>query len=85
MKTIYSQKQLQQEKLKNEIILKQKDLETKTNNVSDEKMSKQVSQHLSSRHESFEDDVEEFHCAPDSTFDNVPLPTARVRAPRKVF
>lgn len=60
-------------------------MESKARNESEEKISQQVSKHLSSRHESFEDDEEEFHCPPDSTFDNVPLPTSRVRVPRKVF
>lgn len=58
---------------------KQKELEIKSLNVQDE------TKHISSRHESFEDDdIEEFRCAPESTFDNVPLPTTRVRVPRKV-
>lgn len=65
---------------------KQKDLESKTWSVSRETISPKLSKHTPSRHESFEDnDVEEFHCPPQSTFHNVPLPTTRVRAPRKVF
>ncbi|XP_022178087.1 calponin homology domain-containing protein DDB_G0272472-like isoform X1 [Myzus persicae] len=79
------QKQLQQEKLKNEIMQKQKDLESKSWNMPSETVSRQLSKHTSSRHESFEDnDTEEFQCPPQSTFDNVPLPTTRVRAPRKI-
>ncbi|XP_060864074.1 mitogen-activated protein kinase kinase kinase kinase 4-like isoform X2 [Metopolophium dirhodum] len=79
------QKQLQQEKLKNEIMQKQKDLETKSWNMPSETVSRQLSKHTTSHHESFEDnDTEEFHCPPQSTFDNVPLPTTRVRAPRKI-
>lgn len=58
---------------------KQKELEIKSSNAQDE------TKHISSRHESLEDDdVEEFCCPPESTFDNVPLPTTRVRVPRKV-
>jgi len=65
---------------------KQKDLESKSWNVPSETVSRQLSKHAPSLHESFEDnDTEEFHCPPQSTFDNVPLPTTRVRAPRKVF
>lgn len=83
---MYSQKQLQQEKLKNEIMQKQKDLESKSRNVAAETISRQVSKHVPSRHESFEDNnVEEFCSPPHSPFDNVPLPTTRVRVPRKVF
>lgn len=81
------QKQLQQEKLKNEIMQKQKELESKAWNAAQaETMSRQVSKHVPSRHESFVDHVEEeFQYPPQSTFDNVPLPTSRVRVPRKVF
>jgi len=65
---------------------KQKDLETKSWNMPSETVSRQLLKHTPSRHESFDDnDTEEFHCPPQSTFDNVPLPTTRVRAPRKVF
>lgn len=49
-------------------------------------ISRQVSKQVPSRHESFGDnDVEEIFSPPESTFDNVPLPTTRVRVPRKVF
>jgi len=65
---------------------KQKDLESKSRNMPSETVSRQLSKHIPSRHESFENnDTEEYHCPPQSTFDNVPLPTTRVRAPRKVF
>jgi hypothetical protein len=78
---------LQQEKLQNEIKLKQKELELKARNADKiETTSQPVSMHTPSYHESFEDpDEEEFHCPPESTFDNVPLPTSRIRVPRKVF
>lgn len=83
---IFLQKQLQQEKLKNEILQKQKDLESKSQTVAVETISRQVSRHVPSRHESLEDnDIEESFSPPQSTFDNVPLPTTRVRVPRKVF
>ncbi|XP_025410972.1 general transcriptional corepressor trfA-like isoform X2 [Sipha flava] len=80
------QKQLQQEKLQNEIKLKQKELELKARNADKiETTSQPVSMHTPSYHESFEDpDEEEFHCPPESTFDNVPLPTSRIRVPRKI-
>lgn len=79
------QKQLQQEKLKNEIMQKQKDLESKSWNIPPENVSRQLSKHAPSTHESFDDNnSEEFHCPPQNTFDNVPLPTTRVRAPRKI-
>lgn len=81
---IYFQKQLQQEKLKNELIQKQRDLENKSLNMPSETICHQVSKHIPSCHESFENDVEVFHCLPESSFDNVPLPTTRTRAPRKV-
>lgn len=45
----------------------------------------QVSKHVPSHHEYLEDDIEEINSPPESTFDNVPLPTTRVRVPRKVF
>lgn len=64
---------------------KQKDLESKSWNIPPETVSRQLSKHTPSTHESFDDDSEEFHCPPQNTFDNVPLPTTRVRAPRKVF
>jgi len=65
---------------------KQKDLESKSRNIPSETVSRQLSKHAQSRHESFEEnDIEKFHCPPQSTFDNVPLPTTRIRAPRKVF
>lgn len=65
---------------------KQKDLESKSWNIPPETVSRQLSKHAPSTHESFDDnDSEEFHCPPQSTFDNVPLPTTRVRALRKVF
>jgi len=68
---------------------KQKDLDSKSWNMPSETVSRQLSNHTPSRHESFEDNVpvsntEEFQCPPQSTFDNAPLPTTRVRAPRKV-
>jgi len=64
---------------------KQKDLESNSWNIQSETVSRQLSKHAPSNHESFDDnDTEEFHCPPQSTFDNVPLPTTRVRAPRKV-
>lgn len=64
---------------------KQKELELKARNADQvETISRPVSMHAPSHHESFEDE-EEFHCPPESTFDNVPLPTSRVRVPRKVF
>ncbi|XP_026817464.1 calponin homology domain-containing protein DDB_G0272472-like [Rhopalosiphum maidis] len=79
------QKQLQQEKLKNEIMQKQKDLESNSWNIPSETVSRQLSKHAPSNHESFDDnDTEEFHCPSQNTFDNVPLPTTRVRAPRKI-
>jgi len=65
---------------------KQKDLESKSWNIPPETVSRQLSKHAPSTHELLDDnDSEEFHCPPQSTFDNVPLPTTRVRAPRKVF
>lgn len=65
---------------------KQKDLETKSWNVPVETNSFQVSKHIPSITESFEDcDAEEFPCLRESTFDDTPLPTSRVRVPRKVF
>lgn len=63
---------------------KQNKMETKSWNFPTETISHQISKH--SRHESFEDyDVEDIHCPSESTFDNVPLPTTRVRVPRKVL
>lgn len=66
---------------------KQKELESEAWNVAQaETMSRQVSKHVPSRHESFVNHIEEeFQGPPESTFDNVPLPTSRVRVPRKVF
>ncbi|XP_025198522.1 calponin homology domain-containing protein DDB_G0272472-like [Melanaphis sacchari] len=79
------QKQLQQEKLKNEIMQKQKDLESKSWKIASETVSRQLSNHAPSTHESFDDDdTEEFYHPPQSSFDNVPLPTTRVRPPRKI-
>jgi len=75
------QKQLQQEKLKNEMIQKQKELDAA------EKISHQVSNHVPSCHELLEEKeehIEEFHSFPQSNFDNVPLPTSRVRVQRKI-
>lgn len=64
---------------------KQKELEIKSSNVQAKNIFRQVSKHVPSCHQTFEDDyVEEFRCPPESTFDNVPLPTTRIRVPRKV-
>lgn len=84
---IYFQKQLQQEKLKNELMERQRDLGNKLLNVPSEMISRQVSKYIPSGHGSFENDdnVEMFHCPPQSPFDNVPLPTTRTRVPRKVL
>lgn len=66
---------------------RQRDLKNKLLNVPSETISGQVSKYISSGHGSFEnnDDVEMFHCPPQSSFDNVPLPTTRTRVPRKVL
>lgn len=64
---------------------KQKDLETKSWNVPTETVTQQALKHPKSRHESLEDDnVEDVNCPPQSPFDNEPLPTTRIRPPRKV-
>lgn len=61
-------------------------MESKSQAVAAETISRQVSKHVPSRHESLEDNsVEELYSPSESTFDNVPLPTTRVRVPRKVF
>jgi len=83
---IYLQKELQQEKLKNELMERQRDLGNKLLNVPSEIISQQVSKYIPSGHGCFEnnDDVM-FNCPPQSPFDNVPLPTTRIRVPRKVL
>lgn len=83
---MYLQKQLQQEKLKNEIMQKQKELESKSRNMAAETVLRQVSKRVPSRHQSFEDNNVEEVCSPSqNTFDNIPLPATRVLVPRKVF
>lgn len=65
---------------------KKNDLETKSWNVPIENNCHPVSKYISSRPESLEDyNTEEFHCLSESTFDDTPLPTSRVRVPRKVY
>jgi len=51
---MYIKKQLQQEKLKNEIMQKQKDLETKSWNMPSETVSRQLLKHTPSHYESEE-------------------------------
>lgn len=76
----------------NEIIKKQKDLGKKSRNMPSEILPQQVSKHIQSHGELFENrDThnihvrEEFNHSPQNTFDNLPLPTTRNRVPRKVF
>lgn len=73
--------QLAQEKLKHELMKKQRELATA------ERISRQVLKKVPSRHASIEEnDNDEYICGPpQNSFDNVPLPTSRTRVPRKVF
>lgn len=77
------QKQLAQEKLKNELIKKQREL------AATERISRRVLKHVSSHQLSLDDDDddEDIPLCPstNSTFDDAPLPTSRIRAPRKVY
>lgn len=76
------QKQLAHEKLKNELMKKQREL------AAAERISRQVLKHVSSHHTSLDDDDDKdipLCPPPNSTFDDAPLPTSRIRAPRKVY
>ncbi|VVC37684.1 Hypothetical protein CINCED_3A014993 [Cinara cedri] len=73
-----------QENINDKTMQKQNDLGTKLWNMPLETLPQQVTKHVQSRGDLFENcDTEEFHC-PQSSFDNVPLPTTRVRVPRKI-
>lgn len=76
------QKQLAQEKLKNELMKRQRELATA------ERISRKVLKHTPSYQASLEDKNNDniSLCPPqNTTFDNAPLPTSRIRAPRKVY